>query len=129
VSEGVSDEVTGEAKDVTGEATGDPVVIDVLVYATARLLLVAVLSGVIYGVARLLGVAQFPIVVAVLFAFIIGMPLGIWVFTPLRRRATAALAIAGERRRREREKLQARLRGEAPPDEPPDTAVSSHSKP
>jgi hypothetical protein len=45
------------------------------------------------------------------------MPLGIWVFGPLRRRATASLAIAGERRRREREQLQARLRGEAAPDE------------
>ena len=71
-------------------------------YAAARLLLVAVLSGVIYGVARLLGVTQFPVVVAVLFAFIIAMPLGIWLFSPLRRRAAASLALAGERRRRER---------------------------
>ena len=63
---------------------------------------------------------QFPIVVAVLFALIIAMPLGIWLFGPLRRRATAALAIAGERRRREREQLRARLRGEALPDDRPD---------
>jgi hypothetical protein len=56
-----------------------------------------------------------------LFALIIAMPVGIWVFAPLRRRATASLAIAGERRRREREQLQARLRGEEPfPDEGPD---------
>jgi Protein of unknown function (DUF4229) len=58
-----------------------------------------------------------------LFALIIAMPLGIWLFSPLRRRATAALAISGERRRREREELRARLRGEAPqsePDEAPD---------
>jgi hypothetical protein len=95
------------------------VVIDVLAYAAARLLLVAVLSGVIYGVARLLGVTEFPAVVAELFALIIGMPLGIWVFAPLRRRATAALAVAGQRRRREREQLQARLRGEAVPGEEP----------
>ena len=54
--------------------------------------LAVVLTGVIYGVARLLGVSQFPIVVAVLFALIIAMPLGIWLFSPLRRRATAALA-------------------------------------
>lgn len=90
---------------------------DVLLYTAARLLLVLVLSGVIYGVARLLGVTQFPIVVAMLFALIIAMPLGIWLFGPLRRRATASLAIAGERRRREREQLQARLHGNAPPDE------------
>jgi hypothetical protein len=93
------------------------VIVDVLLYALARLLLVVVLSAAIYGVARLLGVTQFPVVVAVLFALIIAMPLGIWVFGPLRRRATASLAIAGERRRREREQLQARLRGEAAPDE------------
>jgi hypothetical protein len=96
------------------------VVIDVLFYAAARLLLVVVLSGAIYWAARLLGVTQFPIVVAVLFALIIAMPLGIWLFGPLRRRATAALAIAGERRRREREQLQARLRGEAAPGEEPE---------
>lgn len=103
-----------------GNSTGDRIVVDVLLYATARLLLVVVLSGAIYGVARLMGVTQLPLVVAVLFALIIAMPLGIWLFTPLRRRATAALAIAGERRRREREQLRARLRGEAPPepDEP-----------
>nr|WP_142275550.1 DUF4229 domain-containing protein [Mycobacterium mantenii] len=83
----------------------------------ARVLLAVVLTGVIYGVARLAGITQFPIVVAVLFALIIAMPLGIWVFAPLRRRATAALAIAGERRRRERELLQARLQGDAPPDQ------------
>ena len=96
-------------------------VVDVLLYATARLLLVVALSGAIYGVARLLGVTQFPIVVAVLFALIIAMPLGIWLFTPLRRRATAALATAGERRRREREQLRARLRGEALPGETRDS--------
>jgi hypothetical protein len=103
----------------SGNSTGDRIVVDVLLYATARLLLVVALSGAIYGVARLTGVTL-PLVVAVLFALIVAMPLGIWLFTPLRRRATAALAIAGERRRREREQLRARLRGEAPPepDEP-----------
>jgi hypothetical protein len=100
----------------SGNSTGDRIVVDVLLYATARLLLVVALSGAIYGAARLMGVTQFPLVVAVLFALIIAMPLGIWLFTPLRRRATAALAIAGERRRREREQLRARLRGEAPPE-------------
>ncbi|MGO9153262.1 DUF4229 domain-containing protein [Mycobacterium sp.] len=104
----------------SGNSTGNRVVIDVVLYATARLALVVAVSAAIYGVARLLGVTEFPIVVAVLFAMIIAMPLGIWLFTPLRRRATAALAISGERRRREREDLRARLRGEATPDETPD---------
>jgi hypothetical protein len=111
-SEGHTDNSTGDRR--------DRIFVDVLLYAAARLLLVTVLTAAIYGVARLLGVTQFPIVVGVLFALIIGMPLGIWLFTPLRRRATAGLAIAGERRRRERENLQARLRGESPTEERPD---------
>ena len=110
----------GPSGNSTGGPGGSRVVADVVLYATARLLLVVALSAAIYGVARLLGITEFPIVVAVLFALIIAMPLGIWLFTPLRRRATAALAVSGERRRREREQLQARLRGDAPPDETPD---------
>ena len=106
MSEGTSD-------NSTGERARSRAAIDVLLYVAARLLLVVLLSGAIYGAARLLGVTEFPVVVAVLFALIIAMPLGIWLFGPLRRRATAALAIAGERRRREREQLRARLRGEA----------------
>lgn len=87
-----------------------------LLYAAVRLLLVVALSAAIYGAARLLGVTELPIVVAVLFALVIAMPLGIWLFGPLRRRATAGLAMAGQRRRRDREQLHARLRGETPPD-------------
>ena len=115
MSEGPSDNSTEER---TSEHPRTSPVVDVLLYAVARSVLVVVLSGAIYGVARLLGVTQFPVVVAALFALIIAMPLGIWLFGPLRRRATAGLAIAGERRRREREQLQARLRGEAPHEEP-----------
>jgi Protein of unknown function (DUF4229) len=117
VSEGPSDNGTGDG---LAERAGNRVVVDVLLYAAARLLLVVVLGGAIYGVARLLGITEFPVVVAVLFALIIAMPLGIWLFGPLRRRATAGLAIAGERRRRERTALRARLRGEAVVDERPD---------
>ena len=84
----------------------------VVLYAAARLVLVIGLSAAIYGTARLLGIHEFPVAVAVLFALVIGMPLGMLLFSPLRRRATAGLAITGERRRREREQLQARLRGE-----------------
>ncbi|MDD7811666.1 DUF4229 domain-containing protein [Mycobacterium sp. CSUR Q5927] len=87
-------------------------VVDVMVYTAARLALVAVLSVVIYGLGRLIGLSDFPPVVAVLLALIIALPLGIWIFTPLRRRATASLAEAGEQRRLDREQLQARLRGE-----------------
>jgi Protein of unknown function (DUF4229) len=125
VSEEPSDNSTGDQADDqsgrgAGERAGNHVVVDVLVYAAARLLLVVALTGAVYGIARLLGVTHFPIVVAALFALIIAMPLGIWLFGPLRRRATAALAIAGERRHREREQLQARLRGETVADAGPD---------
>ncbi|ETW25937.1 DUF4229 domain-containing protein [Mycobacterium gastri] len=99
-----------------GKTTEHRGVVDVALYATARLLLAVVVTAAIYGVARLAGIAEFPVVVAALFGLTIAMPLGMWVFTPLRRRATAALAVAGERRRAERERLRARLRGENPDD-------------
>lgn len=98
-------------------------VVDVVWYTAARLLLVMALAAVIYGLGRLLGVRDFPVIVALLLAMIVALPLGMWVFSPLRRRATASLAAAGERRRSDRERLRARLRGEAPPDnEGPDAA-------
>lgn len=96
----------------TGSSTGGRAVVDVIAYSVARLLLVVVVTAAIYGLARLLGVSDFPLLVAALGGLIISMPLGIWVFSPLRRRATAALSVMGERRRRERDQLRARLRGE-----------------
>lgn len=87
-------------------------VVDVLAYLVARLLLVVVLTAVILAGGHLLGVRDFPLVVALLFALVIALPLGIWIFTPLRRRATASIAAFDERRRKDREQLQARLRGE-----------------
>jgi len=117
VPERASDnDAVDDAGDGEEERAGTHAIGAVSLYAAARLLLAVVLTGVIYVIARLVGITQFPIVVAALFALIIAMPLGIWVFSPLRRRATAALAIAGERRRREREQLQARLHGDVLPD-------------
>jgi ABC-type proline/glycine betaine transport system permease subunit len=92
-------------------------VVAILLYAVARLVLVVVVAAVIYGAAWLLGVHEFPVAVALLFALVIGMPLGMWLFAPLRRRATAGLEAATERRRRDREQLRARLRGDATPDD------------
>jgi hypothetical protein len=105
-----------KAQSSTGRAA-----VSVLLYVAARLALVAALTAAIYGVGRLLGVHEFPLTVAVLFALVIAMPLGIWLFGPLRRRATEGLEVANERRRRDREQLRARLRGDAPPDEDGDT--------
>lgn len=84
---------------------------DVVVYTLARLALVAVITAAIYFVAQVVGVVV-PLAVALLFAIVIALPLGIWVLAPLRRRATAGIAEVDERRRRDREQLEARLRGE-----------------
>jgi hypothetical protein len=101
---------------VTENRTGPGLVRDVGLYLAARLLLVAGLAAVIYAIARLAGVDDFPVYIALAFAIVIALPLGIWVFTPLRQRATASIAAFDERRRRDREQLQARLRGESPPE-------------
>jgi hypothetical protein len=101
---------------VTENRTGPSMVRDVGLYVAARLLLVAGLAALIYGIARLAGVDDFPVYIALAFAIVIALPLGIWVFTPLRQRATASIAAFDERRRRDREQLQARLRGESPPE-------------
>jgi hypothetical protein len=94
---------------------GSRLVADLIVYILARLLLVVALTAVIYGAGYLLGVRDFPLVVSLLFAMVIALPLGIWMFAPLRRRATASIAVLDERRRKDRAQLQARLRGEEPP--------------
>jgi len=89
---------------------------DVVFYTLARLALVGALTAAIYFVAQLIKV-EIPIVVAMLFAIVIALPLGIWLLAPLRRRATAGIAEVDDRRRRDREQLQARLRGEQEPKE------------
>ena len=98
-----------------GQSSAGRAIASVFLYVVARLALVAVIAAVIYGIGRALGVQEFPIVVALLFALVIAMPLGMWLFAPLRRRATVGLDEANARRRRDREQLQARLRGEEPP--------------
>lgn len=111
-------EKTGDpTSEVTGQATTRPgarMVADVLVYTIARLLLVVVLAVVIYVGGQLLGIREFPIVVPALFALVVAFPLGIWLFAPLRRRATASIAVFDERRRRDKAQLRARLRGDEP---------------
>jgi uncharacterized membrane protein YfcA len=96
--------------------SGGRMVRDVVVYTFARLVLVVALTAAIYYIAQLIGIREFPLVVALLFAIVIALPLGIWILAPLRKRATASIALVDERRRRDREQLQARLRGQNPPD-------------
>ena len=87
--------------------------VDVGAYLVARLALAALLAVAIVAVGHLI-TADFPVTVAVLFAIVLAFPLGIWVFAPLRRRATASIAEFDERRRRDRDQLRARLRGDDP---------------
>ncbi|MCV7252500.1 DUF4229 domain-containing protein [Mycolicibacterium fluoranthenivorans] len=90
---------------------------DVGAYLLARLALAAVLTVLIVGAGHLVGIRDFPLIVAALFAIVLALPLGIWVFAPLRRRATASIAAFDERRRKDRESLQARLRGDDGPEQ------------
>ena len=101
--------------DKSGGSTGS-MVRDVVLYTLARLALVVVLTAAIYYIAQLLGIHQFPLAIAMLFAIVIALPLGIWVLAPLRKRATASIAQVDERRRTDRDQLRARLRGDTPPD-------------
>ncbi len=95
------------------QATGGRLVLDVVVYTFARLVLVVALTAAIYYIAKLIGISEFPLIVALLFAIVLALPLGIWLLAPpLRKRATASIASVDERRRRDREQLQARLRGQ-----------------
>ncbi len=87
---------------------------DVVLYTLARLILVVALTAVIFYAAHLIGITEFPLIVAILFAIVISLPLGMWLLAPLRRRATAGIAEIDERRRADREQLQARLRGDKP---------------
>ena len=102
--------------DSAAGGTSGRMIADVVIYTVARLALVAVLTAVIFYAARWIGITEFPLVIAMLFAIVITLPLGIWLLAPLRRRATAGIAEVDERRRHDREQLQARLRGEDPPE-------------
>lgn len=101
--------------DKSGGSTGG-MIRDVVLYTLARLVLVVVLTAAIYFIAQLLGIHQFPLVLAMLFGIVIAMPLGIWLLAPLRKRATGSIARVDERRRTDREQLRARLRGDKPKD-------------
>jgi hypothetical protein len=107
-------EIDGAVTDREAGGTTGRMIADVVIYTLARLALVAVLTAAIFFGARWIGITEFPLVVAMLFAIVISLPLGIWLLAPFRRRATAGIAEVDERRRHDREQLQARLRGEDP---------------
>jgi len=76
-----------------------------LLYTALRLLVVALIAGVLVAI-------RVPAAVAVLVGLVLGFGLSLVLFRGLRGRLEAALAAAGERRRAERERLRRALRGD-----------------
>lgn len=85
--------------------TGSALARDLTLYTAARLGLVAV-------VATGLVLAGVPLLVSVLLGLVVALPLSLVLLRPLRTRVTAGLQVAGARRRAERDRLRAQLRGD-----------------
>ncbi|MDQ3990597.1 MAG: DUF4229 domain-containing protein [Actinomycetota bacterium] len=80
---------------------------DLVLYTLARLGLLAV-------IALLLVLAGVPVVVALLLALVVSLPLSVIVLPGLRARVNAGVAEMVQRRRAERDRLRAQLRGDQP---------------
>jgi len=87
------------------------VAVAICLYTLARLLVVAVVAG-------LLALAGVPLLVAVLVGLIVALPLSMVLFRGLRGQLDQALSAARERRSAERALLRSRLRGEADAGDP-----------
>ncbi|MBY6705877.1 DUF4229 domain-containing protein [Rhodococcus sp. BP-241] len=94
----------------SGSAKGR-LVRDLGLYTAARLGLIAVVAAVIYFGAALAGVTV-PLLIAMVFALVVAFPLSLVLFKGLRRRVNEDIAAVDEKRRRDREDLHSRLRGE-----------------
>lgn len=94
--------------DRVDSGTGSPgrVAVAALAYVGARLLLLAVLAGVLV----LLGV---PVLIALLIGLVVALPLSLVVFRGLRARLAAEIEALTAERRERRERLRAELRGDA----------------
>lgn len=84
-------------------------------YVLLRLLLTAVITGILLGVGALFDLGM-PVLVALMLAIILQMPLAWLVFARQRTRVEAAMAASTGRRRRTREDLRAALAGGTQPD-------------
>jgi membrane protein implicated in regulation of membrane protease activity len=86
--------------------TGSALVRDVVLYTVARLAVVAI-------AALLLVLAGVPLLVSILLALVVALPLSMLLFRSLRARVNAGLAVQGQRRRAERDRLRRQLRGDS----------------
>lgn len=84
--------------------TGSALARDLAFYTAARLALVAL-------VASLLMLAGIPLLVSILLGLVVALPLSLVLLRSLRARVGAGLQVIGERRRAERDRLRAQLRG------------------
>ena len=85
--------------------TGSTLARDVVLYTVARLAMVA-------AIALILVLAGVPLPVSILLALVVALPLSIVLLGSLRARVNAGLALVGERRRTERDRLRRQLRGD-----------------
>jgi hypothetical protein len=82
----------------------------VALYTLARLALIGLLTA-------LLVLAGVPLLVALLLSLVVPLPLSLVLLPRLRNRMNAGLRAARARRRGERDRLRAQLRGEQPPED------------
>lgn len=78
---------------------------DIALYTAARLGIVAVIAAVLLLV-------KIPLLVALAVAVVAALPLSMLLLKGLHQRVAAGMAVRGEARRGEREKLRAQLRGQ-----------------
>ena len=92
-------------------AAGSPgsVALAVGLYVGVRLLLVAVIAGVLV-------VVGLPLLVSLLIAIVVALPLSLVLFRGLRARLTAEVEAATASRRARRDQLRAELRGDSGPE-------------
>ncbi|MGB3773394.1 MAG: DUF4229 domain-containing protein [Rhodococcus sp. (in: high G+C Gram-positive bacteria)] len=84
---------------------------DLGLYTLARLALIAVVAAIIFFGAAAVGV-DIPLLVAMVFALVVAFPLSLVLFKTLRRRVNEDIAAVDEKRRRDRDDLRSRLRGD-----------------
>ncbi len=87
-------------------STGRTLARDIALYSVARLALVTV-------VALLLFLVGVPLLVSALLAMVLALPLSMLLLGRLRGRVNTGLAVVGERRKAERDRLRQQLHGES----------------
>ncbi|MFI6868050.1 DUF4229 domain-containing protein [Nocardia sp. NPDC050406] len=80
-------------------------------YTLARLAMVVALTAIIIGAAKLVSV-DVPLIVAALFALLIAMPLSMTLLKGLRAKVNQDIAAVDAKRRKDKERLRSRLRGD-----------------